>query len=236
MEVVGDRIMKKHAPVCTNSNLVSRTAKLAVAALMLSLFVVPAQAAKFGVRVVDGNGAAIVGAAVCIGLQGNYKQFAATFTDAQGKVMVEVPNVPLLVTISKDRFTGMRTTEPARSFNLLKQVTLRDGVPGPRCRAGSSMAEHKPGVPSIVLTAIAIEENTGSKTLKPTVSGEPNQYRVSSSKAFENAKWKQYANKIALAESLSNSEKVYLQMRKILGSSSSQLETRSEVLTVRLIN
>lgn len=233
MEAVGDTRMMKTQ---TKFKLVTRSTKivLAVSALALSSFVMPAHAAKFGVRVVDQNDQAVVGAAVCIGLQGNYKQFAAAFTDAQGKVIVDVPNVPLLVTVSKDRFTGMRTSEPARSFNLLKQVRLHEGVPGPRCRAGSSMAENKPGVPTIVVTDIAIYEKKSSTTLSPTVSGDPNQYRVSANTEFEGAAWTKYASQIALAGPLLRNEKVYLQMRRISGNSKSWLEARSEVLTVQL--
>jgi len=220
----------------TKSKPVNRITKVALAASALALcsLVMPAHAAKFGVRVVDENDQAIVGAAVCIGLQGNSKQFAAAFTDGHGKVMVDVPNVPLLVTVSKDRFTGMRTTEPARSFNLLKQVTLREGTPGPRCRAGSSMAENSPSVPTIVVTDIAVSENKRSTTLSPTVSGEPNQYRVSSNKDFEGAAWTKYTSQIALTGRLLDNDKVFLQMRKIRGNSKGWLEARSEVLTVRL--
>lgn len=218
--------------------LFNRTTKtgFSVLALTLFTFAMPVQAAKFGVRVVDENDQAIVGAAVCIGLQGNYKQFAATFTDGQGKVMVDVPNVPLLVTVSKDRFTGMRITEPARSFNLLKQVRLLEGVPGPRCRAGSSMADSGPGVSTIVITDIAIDENTRSTTLSPTVSGEPNQYRVSANKNFDGADWTKYASQIALSGTLLDNEKVYLQMRNFSGKTKGWLEARSEVLTVQLAN
>lgn len=232
MDVVGAYIMRTQS----KSNSVTRINKsvIAVAALALSLLVSQAHAAKFGVRVVDENDQAIVGAAVCIGLQGNYKQFAAAFTDAQGKVMVDVPNVPLLVTVSKDRFTGMRITEPARSFNLLKQVRLLEGVPGPRCRAGSSMADIKPTVPTIVVTDLAINENTRSTTLSPKVSGEPNQYRISASKDFEGATWAEFDNQIALSGALLDNEKVFLQLRNISGSSKAWLEARSEVMTVRL--
>jgi len=83
------------------TGLSSLTSKLvlSMAVVTLSAFVLPAHAAKFGVRVVDDNGIPVAGASVCIGLQGNYKQFAATFTDTQGQVVVEVPNVPLLVTV-----------------------------------------------------------------------------------------------------------------------------------------
>lgn len=207
---------------------------MSISVLALSAVSVSAQAAQFGVRVVDGNGAPIAGASVCIGMQGNYKQFGATFTDQQGYVSVDVPNVPLLVTVSKDRFTGMRTTEPARSFNLLKEVKLREGTPGPRCRAGSVLTEHKPGVGSIVVTDIAIDDGAFSKTLSPTVSGEPNQYRVGSSKDLEGVQWQRFSNRIALGGELSEEEKVYLQMRKFAGNSKAFLESRSEVMTIRL--
>lgn len=222
----------------SKTNLLARATRqtLVVLSVIATAALVPAHAAKFGVRVVDDNGRPVAGASVCVGLQGNYKQFGATFTDARGQVMVDVPNVPLLVTVSKDRFTGTRTTEPARSYNLVKQVRLREGVPGPRCRAGSVLAEHKPGVPTIVVTDIAVYEGPYSTTLSPTVSGEPNQYRVSTSEEFGDAKWKDYSSQIALAGDLSDSNRVYLQMRKIRGNSKAWLETRSEVLTVRLAN
>jgi len=218
-----------------NSVLSSQLQKLAlsISVLALSAISVSAQAAQFGVRVVDANGVPVAGASVCIGMQGNYKQFAATFTDQQGRVSVDVPNVPLLVTVSKDRFTGMRTTEPARSFNLLKEVKLREGTPGPRCRAGSVLAEHKPGVGTIVVTDIAIDGGA-SKTLSPTVSGAPNQYRVGSSEDLEGAQWKRFSSEIALGGALSDEEKVYLQMRKFAGTSKAFLEYRSDVMTVRL--
>ena len=66
-----------------------------------------AQAARFGVRVVDAFGEPVAGASVCVGLEGNYRQFGTAFTDADGLAdMLEVPNVPLVVTVSKTRFAG----------------------------------------------------------------------------------------------------------------------------------
>jgi len=216
------------------TGLSSLTSKLvlSMAVVTLSAFVLPAHAAKFGVRVVDDNGIPVAGASVCIGLQGNYKQFAATFTDTQGQVVVEVPNVPLLVTVSKDRFTGLRATEPARSFNLIKQVKLREGIPGPRCRAGSKIAEGPSA--GITVTDIAVKLGESSATISPTVNGEPSHYRVSKDKDFTDATWKKFSNQIALAGNLSDSRKVYLQLRKRTGSSKAWLESRSEILTVRL--
>lgn len=205
---------------------------LSVAVVTLSVFVVPAHAAKFGVRVVDDNGIPVAGASVCIGLQGNYKQFGATFTDSQGQVMVEVPNVPLLVTVSKDRFTGMRATEPARSYNLIKQVKLREGIPGPRCRAGSKIAQGPSA--DISVTDIAVKTGAYNTIISPTVNGDPSHYRVSKDKDFNDATWKKFSNQIALAGNLSDSQKVYLQLRKRTGSSKAWMESRSQILTVRL--
>ena len=219
----------------TGASSLTNKLVLSIAVITLCAVSIPAQAAKFGVRVVDDNGVPIAGAAVCIGLQGNYKQFGASFTDSQGQVMVDVPNVPLLVTVSKDRFTGLRTTEPARSFNLLKQVQLREGIPGPRCRAGSVLADSKPSA-AITVSDIAIQAGPTTTTLSPTVIGEPSHYRVSADKEFSGAKWQRYSDQIALATNLSVSPKVYLQLRKRTGSANAFLEARSEVMTVRLTN
>lgn len=220
------------------TNLSGITGKLvmSIAVVTLSALALPAHAAKFGVRVVDDNGAPVAGASVCIGLQGNYKRFGATFTDSQGQVMIDVPNVPLLVTVSKDRFTGVRSTEPARAYNLLKQVKLREGVPGPRCRAGSVLAESAPSVPKIVVSSIGIQAGPTTTTISPVVSGEPSHYRVSASKDFDGAKWQNFDNQIALNSKLSVSEKVFLQMRKRSGTAKAYLESVSDVMTVRLTN
>ncbi len=206
------------------------TAALVVACSLVS----PVHAAKFGVRVVDQNGVPIAGAAVCIGLQGNYKQFAAQFTDTSGNVMVDVPNVPLLVTVSKDRFTGTRSSEPARGFNILKEVKLREGVPGPRCRAGSTLADIAPNPPSITVRDIAVTNGASRTVLQPNVTGEPSHYRISANEDFEGAGWKRYSNQIALVGELNSSKKVYLQLRKRMGNAKASIETVSDVVTVRI--
>lgn len=213
---------------------------LPLAALTLSAIAAPTQAAQFGVKVVDDNGTPIAGASVCIGLQGNYKQFGAGFTDMQGQLVVDVPNVPLLVTVSKTRFSGTRTIEPARSFNLIKQVKLKEGVPGPRCRAGSIMAEAesnvRPATRMLTVSSFNVEQRGSRTTLSPEVNGNPSHFRVSTSKDFEGAKWQKYSSRIALAKNVSNSEKVYFQLRKRTGSKRAWMEATSDVLSVRLVN
>ncbi|MFK7852750.1 MAG: carboxypeptidase-like regulatory domain-containing protein [Granulosicoccus sp.] len=202
----------------------------AIAAAMLVSS--PANAGKFGVRVVDDSGDPVAGASVCVGLPGNYKQFGALFTDADGQAITEVPNIPFVVTVSKTRFSGTRMAEPARGYNLIKQVTLSEGVPGPRCRAGSTLASANP--PSVVIGDVSVNEGTFSTTLKPVVSGEPDHYRVSTSAEFSDANWQKFDSSIALSSALSDEARVFLQLRRFEGSSSGWVEARSRVVTVQL--
>lgn len=193
-----------------------------------------ASAATYGVRVVDPTGNPVAGASVCVGLAGNYSQFGAEFTGADGIVQVEVPNVPLIVTVSKTRFAGMRIEEPARGFNLVKQVTLVDGMPGPRCRAGSTMAEG-PGIPAILIQNIDVDQGS-PMLLTPTVTGSPSHYRIASDKDFSNAKWVPFDSTIRVAGSLANEPALFLQMRQYSGNSKGWLEARSEVISITIAN
>ena len=190
-----------------------------------------ANAGKFGVRVVNDSGEPVAGASVCVGLPGNYKQFGAMFTNSDGQAITEVPNIPFVVTVSKTRFSGMRISEPARGFNLIKQVTLSE-VPGPRCRAGSTVADANP--PAIVIGDVNIDEGVYSTTLKPAVSGEPDHYRVSASAEFSDARWQRFDSTISLSSSLADEPSVFLQMRRFEGNSTGWVEARSRVVTVQL--
>lgn len=200
---------------------------LAVSALVASL---SAEASQFGVRVVNDSGMPVSGASVCIGLPGNFKQFGALFTDADGMAQVDVPNVPLVVTISKTRFSGLRISEPARGFNLVKQVTLSDGIPGPRCRAGSTTA----GGPAIAVDSVDVIEVADTTTLNISVSGAPSHYRVATTDAFDGARWQQYQPSVDLPLSLAKQGQIFLQLRRYEKVPKAWLEARSEVVEVRL--
>lgn len=208
----------------------TRLSALALAVVVASL-APSAQAAVFGVRVVDDTGAPVAGAAVCVGLEGNYKQFGAMFTDSTGTAKVDVPNVPLLVTVSKDRTAGIRMSEPARGYNLIKQVRLLEGVPGPRCRAGSSLAT--PGVEQILIDNVAVREGVYSTTINTSVRGNPSHYRVSDSEDFGDAKWRRFSATITTSD-YPEAEVLFLQMRRLEGTPKSWLEARSDVIEVRM--
>jgi len=204
--------------------------------LLLLLLVGSAQAAVFGVRVVGDNGEPIAGAAVCIGTHGNYRQFAALFTSTTGNVSVEVPNVPLVITVSKDRFSGMRLAEPAREYNLVKEIRLLEGVPGPRCRAGSSLASMTPSVDnrSLVVNRVIVEDGVYSLSLITDVTGEPSHYRISASVDFTDARWMRYAPSIQLSQKLLDSDSVFMQIRRFKSLTSGWIEARSDVISIDL--
>lgn len=195
-----------------------------------------AHAVKFGVRVVGADGAPVAGAAVCIGTHGNYKQFAATFTSADGDVMVDVPSVPLVVTVSKNRFSGVRMAEPARRFNLVKTVKLHDGVPGPRCRAGSSLAssDSQQGAPSgLQISNVRVTENAFNVAVTPEILGNANSFRMSRSKSMKNAKWQNFSSNIMVDPNMLG-RTVYLQVRRYKQVKGATLEAHSNVVPVNL--
>lgn len=199
--------------------------------LILCLGLSNVQAARFGVRVVAPDGEPLSGVAVCVGMPGNYRQFGADFTDADGKAMMDVPNVPLVVTVSKNRFTGARLSEPARGFNLIREIILVDGVSGPHCRAGSSLVQ-SPRVPELQITGIDVIDEGGSVMLVPNVSGEPSHYRISTQREFYGARWENYDDLIRLAPNLSSRDTLYVQWRKRSGNEAGWIEALSPVVTL----
>lgn len=219
----------------TYKNTTAKAARiLSISALgVLSLLTAQtATAGKYGVKVVNESGQPVSGASVCVGLPGNYKQFGALFTDAEGNAVLEVPNVPFVVTVSKTRFSGIRINEPARGYNLVKQLTLSEGVPGPRCRAGSTLASNQ----SLIIKNVVVTEGNDKTVLEPTVSGSPSHYRLSESRDFGDASWQPYSEAIALSSQFADKASVFLQLRRFEGSSKSWLEARSDVVTIYLPN
>ncbi len=189
-------------------------------------------AAQFGVRVVDEAGLPVAGASVCFGLPGSYRQFGAVFTDVDGQAEAEVPNIPFVVTVSKTRFSGVRISEPARGFNLMKQVTLAEGTPGPRCKAGSTLTDA--GQSSIRISNVTVSEDGQATILTPVATGEPTEYRVGSSEFLESERWRTLNGSIRVPGSMADLDEVYLQLRRFEGTASSWLEARSDAVAVYL--
>jgi len=191
-----------------------------------------ANAGQFGVRVVDEAGLPVAGASVCFGLPGNYRQFGAYFTDANGQAMAEVPNIPFVVTVSRTRFSGVRLNEPARGYNLIKQVTLVDGRPGPRCKAGSTLAESDTS--SIKIRNVEVTADARSVSLNPDASGQPTDYRLSASGIFDASRWQPLDGQITVPGALAGLDEVYLQLRRYRSINGGWLEATSRPVRVYL--
>lgn len=204
---------------------------LALVATMLSPS--SAFAALFGVTVVDDAGKPVSGASVCLGLPGNYGQFGMMFTDNEGRAVGEVPRIPFVVTVSKTRFSGVRLQEPARGFNLVKQVRLSDGNPGPRCKAGSTLADGgKSGIQVSGISAQRIDDQT---RIRFDASGEPAEYRLSETEDFFSAgSWLQLEESIAVPADLAGQNEIFLQLRRYEGNDTSWIEARSRVVAVTM--
>lgn len=196
-------------------------------------------ATEFGVRVLDPVGAPIAGAAVCVGMPGNPRQFGARMTDRDGRAHLDVPNVPLVVTVSQSRFSSVRVQEPARDFNLVRDITLREGVPGPRCRGGSSLAARSEaaGPGELVIERIEFPDTgEGGMALRPLVAGAaPTHYRLGRSvAALEDTRWQSFDSEIALGDGNADVPGLFLQLRRRVGGDDAWIETVSPTVAVRL--
>ncbi len=213
------------------TGLTTKSVFYVVAALMC-LLGTSAHAAKFGIRVVTPEGQPIAGAAVCIGTAGDYKKFAALFTSVNGDVQVDVPPVPLVVTVSKTRFAGTRLSEPARDFNLVKTIKLQDGKPGPRCKAGSTYVDASEGN-NLRISGVSIRDSAFSVQLLPQLNSGANHYRIASSNKLDKLRWRKLSEAIAVDPKLLGG-KVYLQVARIASVKGGRLEAHSNILPVDL--
>jgi len=216
----------------------TRTIKFVFSTAIASMLLIAAgsaHAAKFGVKVVSADGTPVAGAAVCIGTHGNYKQFAAVFTSSEGDVVVDVPPVPLLVTVSKNRFSAVRLAEPARRYNLVKTVKLQEGIPGPRCKADSSLADAEITNGGPTISNVAVRDEVFNVSLMPRVSGTVNKYRIGTSRSMQNAVWENYSREIVVDPKMLG-KTVYLQVAKVLQQEGASIEAHSNVVEVNLRN
>lgn len=188
-----------------------------------------AQAASYGVRVVDEHGTPLGNAAVCIGTQGVADQFGRFLTSEDGLVTLDqVPAVPLYIVVSKDKYQGVTFQEPIRNWNLIKEVTLLlDGV-GPTCENASKPVKAVDG--PITIKNLYATKKGASYTIDSEIEGKPSHYRVSVRKDFKNAKWQPYAKQISFSGDAKG--KLYYQVKRFSGTKNGWLESRSPVVNI----
>lgn len=203
---------------------------LTVLGLITAVASMPANAAKFGVKIVNESGQAVEGAAVCVGMPGNYNQFGSLLTDKSGLAMLDVPKIPFVLTVSKNFVGSMKVGEPARGFNIIKELTLKQGTSAAKCNVVGLVKSES----SVKISDVQVTDNIYTTTLKPQVVGEPTEYRISRTPSFEGAKWKRFETSIALSARLSEEDEVYIQMRRYAALNKSWIEAKSDVVNVKL--
>jgi len=112
----------------TLTNLAARTL---AAAFALSVFVsTPAHAAKIGVRVLDANsGLPVPNASVCLGTANNPTIYGTGVTSFAGLALYDnVPEKPILITVSKSNFRGIALQTFPKDDNVITDVLVTEGL------------------------------------------------------------------------------------------------------------
>ena len=191
-----------------------------------------AEAANFGVRVMDEHGSPLQDAAVCVGTLGKHDQFGVYLTGDNGVVMVEdLPAVELKVTISRNGYEGIELIEPVRNWNLIKGVKLLEDGLGPRCDASALVKEEMSNT-SLAGRALYGSDEGGRYVIESDIEGAPSHYRVSKNADFKDARWLPYSRKFSY--NAGGAEELYYQVRRVAGNKTSWLEARSAVVTLQV--
>ncbi len=171
--------------------------------LLVALALLPvagAFASVVGVRVFDAaTGDPLAGAAVCLGTPAEPDQFGALRTDAEGRVAFhDITQTPLVLTVSRPGYRGVRKSFPAAAYDRVFQVRLARGGLGPRCVAprragtasGSPGGERGPALSVDILGGPTTA--TPEVQLRIRVHGKATEYRVSEDPAFRGSSWLPY--------------------------------------------
>ena len=137
----------------------------------------------------------------------------------------------------RDAFTGLVHASglqfgfAARRFDLVREVVLESGQPGPRCKAGSSLVANPP---NIEVLRVEVTGERESATLRPEVIGDPSHYRLGGDDSFDGAPWQSFERSIAVPDVLAGADALYLQLRRLEGSASAWIEATSDAVEIAL--
>lgn len=225
----------------TLSNLVART--MATAFALSVLVSGTANAAKIGVRVLDANsGLPVPHASVCLGTASNPSLYGTGVTSFSGVALYDnVPEKPVLITVSKSNFRGIALQTFPRKDNVVTDVLVTEGLSSKRCRA-LKMVELKPGItkgddteatwPMEISALSYFPSGDDGFSFLAYVKGKPTHYRVSTDPEFNGAEWKTYSDVFHFSPLGSDRGKgqIYFQLRKLIDVDGGNIEAVSEVL------
>ncbi len=189
-----------------------------------------AEAADFGVRVVDEFGQPLAGASVCLGTRAQMDQFGSYVTSPDGHVVLnEAPRVPLNVVVSKQDYQGVRFVEPIRNFNIVTEVTLLLDGEGPVCHS-PELAQQEEEKRHLSIANLFASKKGPVYTIRSEIEGEPSHYRISTRKDFKDAKWLPYKKRIKFWGQTDGN--LFYQVKRFTGGKKGWLEARSHVASI----
>jgi len=209
------------------------------ACLMLLPFVAAsAYAANVSVHVSDtAQDNPVAGAAVCLGTSADPSQFGAHRTGSDGAARFSsVPEAPLVLTVSRSGYRGLRRMLPAEHPDRTVLLNLIRGGGGPVCQVSAASEEQvpagsaAPAIDACVLNGGSSQTANRQVTLRCTVRGQASHYRVSEHSDFRDADWLSYEGDPRYELSAGKGWKtVYVQMRRQRTVAGGSLQSTSNV-------
>lgn len=218
-----------------------RLINTAVVALGLSLFG-SAHAAKLGVRVLDANsGLPVANASVCIGTGTEPSKYGTAVTSYDGMALYDnVPQKPVVITVSKRNFRGIALQAPINGNNVIKDVLVTEGLSSKKCRA-LKMVSLEPGISKgettddwpLEISALSyFPSGDDGLSFLSYAKGKPTHYRVSTHADFNDAEWQLYSDVLHFAPTGRDRGKsvLYFQLMKQILAEGGSIEAKSQVL------
>lgn len=210
--------------------------------LVLSVHSFSAQAADLDVRVFDRDGKTpLQGAGICLGTSANTKQFGALKSNSAGYVTFrDVPQAPLVVTVSGRGYMGEKQLLIMSNTKRLLVMSIGSGGGGPRCRLVSD--KHDSGSGDIRVSRFKLNagnSETGKRvvTLAHKTTGRPTHYRASENADLSGVGWQAYSSKPVFTLTQGAGRKtVYFQVRRFVEMGDASLQTISPIVkdTIKL--
>lgn len=212
----------------------------ALAALLTSV-TAAVQAADLQVRVVERDTRVpLVGIAVCLGTAADPAQFGAKRSGAEGVVQYrDLPDAPLVLTVSGDGYRGYRSSHTLGEFDLTVEVPLPSGGLGPECRGAplalETQVELREGDRSLVIEEVQVARDADKPealSLRLSARGEPSHYRLATRADFAGSEWQAFEPLIEYQLSDSDVVTLYLQVRRLRGVEGGEVESLSAVARI----
>lgn len=207
------------------------------------LFSSSAFSAKLGVRVLDANsGLPVANASVCLGTAADPAKYATGVTSYSGVALYDnVPDKPVLITVSKQNFRGIALQAPTTGDNIIKDILVTEGLSSKKCRAlkmvglkkGITRGEQSEDWPLVIEALSYFPSGDDGLSFLSYSIGKPTHYRVSTNPNFAGALWKDYSDVLHFSPRQSDQGKptLYFQLRKTIGVDGALIDAFSEVMT-----